>query len=64
MDELDEIAEKAGGYVAYPPAPTKHMIHINYRKLSDYCKRKKIKPMDLTLREFDKFVVPGPDEQT
>ena len=54
MRELDELAEKAGGLVS--PSFTNN-VHYNYRKLSEYCKSKKIEPQDLTLRELRQFIV-------
>lgn len=54
MRELDELAEKAGGFVA--PASS-DQVHYNYRKIAEYCKNKKIDPQDLTLRELQQFVV-------
>lgn len=54
MRELDEIAEKAGGYVA--PLNDKE-TQYDYRKMSEYCKEKGIEPLDLTLRELNQFVI-------
>ena len=54
MRELDEAADRAGGYVAAFPAPGQH---VDYRKLLKYCKEKGIEPLDLTLREYHQFVV-------
>jgi hypothetical protein len=53
MRELDEIAEKAGGYVAMPG---KDGIHYDYHKLNQYCKEKGIDPLDLTIRELNQFI--------
>ena len=52
-DELDELAEAAGGYVALPSQET----HYDYRKILKYCKDKGIEPIDLTLRELAQFVI-------
>ena len=54
MNELDNLAEKAGGYVT---AFSDNSIHYDYRGISDYCKVKGIEPLDMTLRELKKFVV-------
>ena len=54
MRELDELAEKAGGYVA-PLGDNK--VHYDYRKISKYCKEKGIEPIDLTIRELNQFVI-------
>lgn len=54
MRELDEIAEKAGGFVA---KLINNDIHYDYRKISEYCKEKGIEPVDLTIRELNLFVV-------
>ena len=54
---LDEAAAKAGGYVAYSPGKPLVMDY-DYRAMSDYCRAKGIKPLDLAeaerkLFEFD-----------
>lgn len=54
MRELDELSEKAGGLVS---SSFSDQVHYNYRKIAEYCKRKKIEPQDLTLRELQQFVV-------
>ncbi len=55
MRELDEAAEKAGGFVL--PLNDKE-VHYDYRKLNEYCKKKGIEPIDLTIRELNTFIVP------
>lgn len=54
MSELDEAAEKAGGYVL-------NMVNkdtrYNLRELISYCKEKGIEPIDLTLRELSNFII-------
>ena len=50
MRELDEAAERAGGYVAFMP-------NLKYRELLKYCKEKGIEPLDLTIREYNRFVI-------
>ena len=50
---LDEAAEKAGGYLAYPS--NGHM-DADYHAMSLYCKKKGIKPRDLTDEEYDSFL--------
>ena len=52
--ELDEAAERAGGYVAFMPNPKQH---VKYRELLNYCKEKGIEPLDLTIREYNRFVI-------
>ncbi len=54
MRELDELAEKAGGYVT-PLSDSK--VHYDLRKISKYCKEKGIEPIDLTIRELNRFVI-------
>jgi len=54
---LDEAAEKAGGYVDYAPGKLL-IIDYDYRAMSDYCRAKGVKPLDLhdeerKLFEFD-----------
>lgn len=54
MQLLDEIAERAGGYVE---PLFQSDIRYDYRKLSQYCKEREIDPQDLTLRELKKFII-------
>ena len=54
MKELDIAAEKAGGFVTII---NKSNIHFDYRKINEYCKEKNIEPVDLTIRELQKFVI-------
>lgn len=54
MRALDEAAEKAGGFVA--PLDDK-TIHYDYRKINEYCKKKGIEPIDLTIRELNRFII-------
>lgn len=54
--ELDDIAEEAGGFVDYHPTD-KHEIHYDYRAMIAYCNQKGIEPLDLTIREMQKFIV-------
>ncbi|MBQ5987868.1 MAG: hypothetical protein IJL67_00050 [Oscillospiraceae bacterium] len=54
--ELDEIAEEAGGYVVYHPTD-ENEVHYNYRAIIEYCREKGIEPIDLTIREMQKFIV-------
>ena len=53
LDELDKIAEEAGGYV--DPYPKK--MRLDIRKMIDYCEKKGIEPLDLTLREYNGFII-------
>ena len=54
MRELDDLAEKAGGYVNQL---IDNSVHYDYRKISEYCKEKGIEPVDLTIRELNQFIV-------
>lgn len=53
MKELDELAERAGGYVQFG----NDKVHYDYRKINQYCKEKGVDPLDLTIRELNRFVV-------
>lgn len=53
MRELDELAEKAGGFVSF----LNNSVHYDYRKIILYCKDKGIEPIDLTIRELNQFVL-------
>lgn len=55
MALLDDAADKAGGYVS--PIFKGNEIY-DYRKILEYCKQKKIDPLDLTVRELGKFIIP------
>ena len=52
---LDEVAERAGGYVAYPNDST---MEADYHAMSIYCRNKGIKPMELTEKEYQMFLFP------
>ena len=54
MRDLDEAAEKCGGFTA--PISDKN-IHYDYREINRYCKEKGIEPVDMTIRELNKFVL-------
>jgi hypothetical protein len=54
MIELDELAEKAGGFVS---SVENNNVHYDYRKISEYCKEKGIEPIDLTIRELNRFII-------
>ena len=54
MKELDELAEKASGYVI-PPGSNK--VRYDYRKIIAYCKKRGIEPVDLTIKELGQFVI-------
>lgn len=54
MRDLDEAAEKAGGFTSIFPAEN---VHYNYREISRYCKEKGIEPIDMTIRELNRFIV-------
>lgn len=54
MKDLDEAAEKAGGFTSPVAAGD---IHYNYREINRYCKKKGIEPIDMTIRELNRFIV-------
>ncbi len=54
MRELDEIAEKAGGFTAFPS--DKEQTY-DFRKIIQYCKEKGIEPVDMTIRELNSFII-------
>lgn len=56
LSELDEAADKAGGYLA---DPFKKDTHYDYRKILSYCREKGIEPLDLTIRELRDFILPA-----
>ena len=51
---LDDAAAKAGGYVDYVPGKPM-IIDYDYRSMSDYCRAKGIKPIDLPEDERKMF---------
>lgn len=54
MQELDEAAEKAGGFLApFSDAKTAY----DYRAIIRYCREKGIEPLDITVRELNRFIV-------
>lgn len=56
MSKLDQAADEAGGFVDFTP-PGRD-VHYNYSAISKYCKEKGIEPIDMTIRELNKFIVP------
>lgn len=54
MRELDEAAEKAGGFLA-PLSDAK--TSYDYRGIVRYCKEKGIDPVDITIRELSRFII-------
>lgn len=56
LAKLDDIAANAGGFVALNSDIEKEPRY-NYRAINDYCKEKGIEPLDMTLRELNKFIV-------
>lgn len=52
MRELDEAAEKAGGFLA-PLSDAK--TSYDYRAIVKYCREKGIDPVDITVRELNRF---------
>lgn len=55
MIELDRLAEEAGGYV--DPHPSE--VHYDLRAIAKFCKEKGIEPIDMTIREMNRFIVRG-----
>ena len=55
MQDLDEAAEEAGGYLADCFAD--NPIHYDYRKIIEYCEKKGIEPIDMTIRELNTFII-------
>jgi hypothetical protein len=53
--EFEDAAEKAGGYVAWPP---NGRAEHDYRKMIKYCQEKGIDCMDLTDEELQLFELP------
>ena len=56
---LDEAAEKYGGYVDYVPGRPL-VMEADYHAMSNYCREKGIKPMDLTEDEYKQFLFDEP----
>lgn len=54
MRDLDKAAEDAGGFTSPVPADK---IHYNYREINRYCKERGIEPIDMTIRELNRFVI-------
>ena len=54
MRDLDDAAEKYGGFTS--PIPQKD-THYDLRKISEFCKDKGIEPIDMTIRELNRFIV-------
>lgn len=54
MQALDDAAEKAGGFLAQiSDAKTAY----DYRAIVKYCKEKGIEPLDITVRELNRFII-------
>ena len=54
MKALDDAAEKAGGFVDFGIDKN---THFDYRKITEYCKKKGIQPIDMTVRELNRFII-------
>lgn len=54
MRDLDEAAEKAGGFVSILNSGD---INYDYLGIIKYCKEKGIEPVDMTIRELNAFVL-------
>ena len=56
-DEIDRLAEEHGGYVVRPHPL---VIEADYHAMSNYCREKGIKPMDLSEDEYKMFLFDEP----
>lgn len=54
--ELDNIAEEAGGFVDSNVSSASE-VHYDYRSIISYCKERNIEPIDMTIREMQKFII-------
>lgn len=54
--ELDNIADEAGGFVAYQPTD-ENEVQYDYRAIIEYCRKRGIEPLDMTIREMQQFIV-------
>lgn len=54
--ELDDIADSAGGFVDYHPS-AEHEVQYDYRAIIEYCRKRGIQPLDMTIREMQQFIV-------
>lgn len=54
MLDLDEAAEKAGGFVSMLKSSD---MHYDYRAIQKYCREKGIEPIDMTIRELNTFII-------
>ncbi len=55
--ELDELAEKAGGYLKFCRPLT---IEFDYREMTEYCRKKGVSKMDLSEDELKLFEINPP----
>lgn len=53
--ELDYIAEESGGFVDSNSSFGSD-VHYDYRSILAYCKEKNIEPIDMTIREMQRFI--------
>ena len=56
--EFEKAAERAGGYLAKPKRPL--IVDADYRAMSNYCRKKGIKPMELSEEEHKMFLYDEP----
>ena len=54
MLDLDEAAEKVGGFVSMLKSSD---MHYDYRAIQKYCREKGIEPIDMTIRELNTFII-------
>lgn len=54
MLDLDEAAEKSGGFVSMLKSSD---MHYDYRAIQKYCREKGIEPIDMTIRELNTFII-------
>ena len=62
-DMLDIVAERAGGYVEFSSDPSKE-FGIDMSRMRSYCKTRGIDPLDLTVRERNRFVMRPEESDT
>ena len=55
---IDKAATEAGGYLAPPKLP--HVVEMDYRAMSKYCREVGKKPMELTEDELEMFFYDEP----
>lgn len=54
LGELDDAADKAGGYVDFPSVSN---TSYDYREMLKYCEERHISPTDLSINEQNQFII-------